>query len=81
MTKFNESFEPELQAGNDVIYIGMSGGISGTAAIAAVAAAELKEKYPQRRILSFDTYAASLGEGLMVLKAAEMLEKARASMW
>ncbi len=75
MTKFNESFEPELQAGNDVIYIGMSGGISGTAAIAAVAAAELKEKYPQRRILSFDTYAASLGEGLMVLKAAEMLEK------
>lgn len=75
MAKFNENFEPELQAGNDIIYIGMSGGISGTANIAAIAAAELGEKYPQRRILSFDTYAASLGEGLMVLKAAQMIEQ------
>lgn len=75
MAKFNENFEPELIAGNDVIYIGMSGGISGTASIAAVAAGEFAEKYPQRRILSFDTYAASLGEGLMVLKAAQMIEQ------
>lgn len=77
MAKFIDIFEPELQAGNDVIYIGMSGGISGTANIAAIAAAELGEKYPQRRILSFDTYAASLGEGLMVLKAAQMLEDSK----
>ncbi len=75
MAKFNEAFEPELRAGNDVIYIGMSGGISGTASIAAVAAAELAEQYPGQRILSFDTYAASLGEGLMVLEAAEMIER------
>ena len=75
MAKFNEAFEPELRSGNDVIYVGMSGGISGTASIAAVAAAELAEQYPQQRILSFDTYAASLGEGLMVLQAAEMIER------
>lgn len=75
MAKFNEAFEPELRAGNDVIYVGMSGGISGTAAIAAVAAAEMGQKYPDRRILSFDTYAASLGEGLMVINAAEMIAR------
>ena len=74
MGKFTEGFVPELEAGNDIIYVGMSGGISSTASVAAITAGELMEKYPQRRILAFDTYAASLGEGLMVLKAAELIE-------
>lgn len=75
MGKFTEGFVPELEAGNDIIYVGMSGGISSTASVAAITAGELMEKYPQRRILAFDTYAASLGEGLMVLKAAELIEQ------
>ena len=75
MDKFVDAFQPELEAGNEIIYIGMSGGISGTANVAAITASELQEKYPQRKILTFDTYAASLGEGLMVLKAAEMIEQ------
>ena len=75
MGKFHEAFEPELEAGNDIIYVGMSGGISSTASVAAIAAGEMQERYPQRKILSFDTYAASLGEGLMVLRAAEMIER------
>lgn len=74
MGRFIQSFEPELEAGNDVLYIGMSGGISGTANVAAISADELRDKYPQRQIFCFDTYAASLGEGLMVLEAARMLE-------
>ena len=75
MDEFVDAFQPELEAGNEIIYIGMSGGISGTANVAAITASELQEKYPQRKILTFDTYAASLGEGLMVLKAAEMIEQ------
>ena len=74
MGKFIEAFEPELEAGNDIIYIGMSGGISSTASVAAITTSELQGRYPQRKLLAFDTYAASLGEGLMVLRAAEMLE-------
>lgn len=74
MGKYIEAFEPELEAGNDIIYIGMSGGISSTASIAAITTSELQGRYPQRKLLAFDTYAASLGEGLMVLRAAEMLE-------
>lgn len=77
MGKFMESFEPVLAAGDDVIYIGMSGGISSTASVAAIAVSELQEKYPQQNILAFDTYAASLGEGLMVLRAAELIEQGK----
>lgn len=77
MGRFTDAFEPELAAGNDIIYVGMSGGISGTAGVAAIAAGEMRERYPQRKILAFDTYAASLGEGLMVLEAAEMIRRGR----
>ena len=75
MGKFHEAFVPELEAGNDIIYVGMSGGISSTASVATITAGEMQEQYPQRKILAFDTYAASLGEGLMVLRAAEMIER------
>ena len=69
-----ETFRESLESGYDVIYIGMSGGISGTAAFAALAAKELSEEFPERRIAAIDTLAASLGEGLQVLTAVDMLK-------
>ena len=67
-------FERALSQGDDVLYVGMSGGISGTAHAAAMAVEELQEEFPERKIAAIDTYAASLGEGLLVLEAARMLE-------
>ena len=68
------AFRKCLENGDDVLYIGMSGGISGTAHSASLAAEELREEFPERLISAIDTYAASLGEGLLVLEAARMLE-------
>ena len=70
---FKNAFTKALSQGKDVLYIGMSGGISGTAQAAFCAAAELREQYPERTIITVDTLAASLGEGLQVLKAVQML--------
>ena len=70
---FIERFKTALDAGRDVLYIGMSGGISGTANAALMAKQELDEEYPDRKIVVIDTLAASLGEGLFVIKAAEQL--------
>ena len=70
---FTTAFESALSNGDDVIYVGMSGGISGTAHAATLAAEELREKYPDRKIFTIDTYAASMGEGLLVLRAASMI--------
>ena len=70
---FIERFKTALDAGKDVRYIGMSGGISGTANAALMAKQELDEEYPDRKIVVIDTLAASLGEGLFVIKAAEQL--------
>ena len=71
---FIERFKTALDTGKDVLYIGMSGGISGTANAALMAKQELDEEYPDRKIVVIDTLAASLGEGLFVIKAAEQLK-------
>ena len=77
LAAFLEPLHAALAAGDDVIYIGMSGGISGTAHAAAMAVQELQEEFPERKIAAIDTYAASLGEGLQVLEAAELLRAGR----
>ncbi len=67
-----DCFEPMLREGRDVLFVGMSSGISGSYGSSLIAANELREKYPARKILCVDTYAASLGEGLLVLRACEL---------
>lgn len=70
-----EAMEPVLAAGDDVLYIGLSGGVSGTCWGVGVVAQELREQFPQRDIRVLDTRGASLGEGLIVLEAAEIAQK------
>ncbi len=69
--KYVEAFEPLLQNGEDILFIGMSSGISGSYHASEVAAEQLRESYPERKLLTFDTLAASLGEGKAVIHAAE----------
>lgn len=67
---FLETFEPYLQNGLDVLYIGFSSSLSGTYERALEAIRQLKEKYPERRVVPVDSLAVSMGEGLLVYYAA-----------
>ena len=69
--RFLEFFEGYLSKGIDVLYLGFSSGLSGTYNAAFVAAQELAEKYPERKMLTVDTLCASLGQGLFVHLAAK----------
>lgn len=68
---FQETFEPFLKEGMDLIYLAFSSGLSGTYNGARLTVEELKSKYPGRKILVVDTLAASMGEGLLVYYADE----------
>lgn len=57
---------PALEAGCDVLALAFSGGLSTTYQSAVIAAGDLMERYPQRKILVVDTRAAALGQGLLV---------------
>ena len=74
MDQYMQVWRPLLEEGHDVLHIGMSSGISGAYQSAVMAARELREEYPQRRLAVFDTRAASLGEGIQVLHGATCRE-------
>lgn len=71
---FKTIMESELLTGHDVLYIGFSSGLSGTYNAGRMAAAELREEYPNSTILTVDSLCASLGQGMLVYQAA--LQKA-----
>ena len=68
---FKRAFEEELKAGNDILYIGFSTGLSTTCNSAAIAAKQLSEAYPDNKIVCVDTLAASAGQGLLVYLAVQ----------
>ena len=63
---FIRAMEPHLQSGQDILYIGFSSGLSTTYQSGCIAAAELRGKYPERKILTVDSLCASLGQGLLL---------------
>ena len=65
------AIEPVLQAGQDALVMAFSSGLSTTYQSAVIAAGELMEKYPERKVFVVDTLCASLGEGLLVWYACK----------
>ena len=80
---FVQAMEPHLQAGEDILYLGFSSALSGTYNAGAVAAQQLAEKYPERKLYAVDTLSASMGQGLLVYltvqqkRAGATIEQAR----
>ena len=71
-TRFAEEAEPFLQAGKDVLILTIASGISGTYQQAKAAAENLSKKYPDRSVIAIDSANASMGQGLLALKVADL---------
>ncbi len=63
---FLNAMSVHLNAGKDILYLGFSSGLSSTYSASEIAAQELRESYPDRKILTVDTLCASLGQGLLI---------------
>ena len=60
---------PILEEGKDILCLAFTSGLSTTYQSAVIAAGELLEKYPGRKINVVDTLCAALGQGLFVWHA------------
>ncbi len=58
----------------DILHVAFSSGLSGSYNTCRLAAADVQEKYPDRKIIVVDSLAAALGEGLFVHKAVTLKE-------
>ncbi len=70
-------FRGILESGQDVLYVGMSSGISGSYSCAAASAEALRGEFPDREIYTVDTLSASLGEGFLVTMAVDLRAEGR----
>ena len=70
-TGWETVMEPVLQGGEDVLVLAFSSGLSATYQSAVIAAEELRERYPDRKIHVVDTLCASRGQGLLVYYACQ----------
>lgn len=72
-----EVLRPLLIQGKDILHLAFSSGLSGSYNSVRMAAEELREEFPERKIVVIDSLCASLGEGLFVDKAVEMKEEGK----
>ena len=72
---FEEIFEKYVKEGYKIIYIGLSSALSGTFNSSVIARDSVLEKYNDADISVIDSKSVSLGEGLLVYKACELINK------
>ncbi len=70
--EFKKYFEGFLKEGKDILHVSLSSGISGVVNSARIAGEELKELYPERKIIIIDSLGASSGYGLIMDKLADL---------
>ncbi|MDW8743395.1 DegV family protein [Streptococcus suis] len=69
--QFEEVFEEAAKAGQDVLYLAFSSALSGTYQSGTIARDMVLDAYPNAVIEIVDTKAAAIGEGYLVMQAAQ----------
>ena len=68
---------PALEAGRDVLVLAFSSGLSATYQSAVIAAEELRDEFPDRKLIVIDTLCAAPGQGLLVYTAAQLRDSGK----
>ncbi|MGN0518470.1 MAG: DegV family protein [Acutalibacteraceae bacterium] len=73
VARFKDFFSTVLDEGNDVLYIAFASTLSTTYNCSCMAAEQLREEYPDRKIITVDGLTGSAGYGLLLYLT--MIEK------
>ena len=71
---FYNMFKKYVEKGDAILYIGISSALSGTISSAITAKAMILEEHPDAIIHVIDSLCVSVGEGVLIYKAVEMLK-------
>ena len=77
ISQASEAIEALFNQKKDILYLGFSSGLSSTYQTVYMAGQELMEEYPERKMVSVDTLAASMGQGLLVYKACQARDEGK----
>ena len=71
---YRNYFEPELKAGNDILYIHFSRNMSGSFNAMDLTISELKEEYPERTVYTIDTRGITILSNIIVKDILDLLK-------
>ena len=72
--EFYDVFKAEILSENEIIYISLSSGLSGTFSTANMVKNDLLDEFPNAKIHIIDRLGASFGYGALTIKVAKMIE-------
>ena len=75
--EFSEKMIPYLEKGDDIFYIACTTYLSGTLGAFEICANELREKYPNRKIIGIDSCRAEMALGLMCIECAKLRDQGK----
>ena len=75
--EFHDAMRPILESGKDILCVSFSSALSTTYQSSVIAAEELKDEFPDAKILTVDSLCASLGQGLFVYLCAQEQKKGK----
>lgn len=75
--EFINYFRPFLEEGKDILHLTLSSGISGVYNSAKIAAEDLLEEFPDRKIYIVDSLCASSGYALIMDKLADLRDEGK----
>jgi DegV family protein with EDD domain len=70
-TTYLKYFEAILETGANILYLSLTAALSGTFQASCIVAQELEEKHPGQRVVCMDSMCASIGQGLLLILAAQ----------
>lgn len=74
---FEEAMRETLSAGKDILYLGFSSGLSAAYNNGVMVIEDLKQEFPDRKLLHLDTLCASGGQGMLVYHAVKLQEQGK----
>lgn len=74
---FVEKFTAALKEGFDVLYIGCSSKLSASVLAGEKVAQKLREQFPERKVIAFDSKISCYGQGEMAICASKMRQEGK----
>lgn len=72
-----ENFSAYAKEGKDILHISFSSALSGGYGNVQMVSTQIMEEFSDTKIIVVDTLAASLGEGLLIMKAVQMKKEGK----
>ena len=75
--QFVETFEEIISKGEEVLFVGLSSGVSGTINSATLAKQQICQERPESKIEIIDSLAAGMGEGMLAIEASKLVSNTK----